>query len=126
MIEIEQVLFLHQMLINQFGGSHGVRDNGALESAISRPFMTFDGVDLYLGPIEKAAALLESMAKNHPFVDGNKRIAYYIARRLLNSKGIEIIDNEEAKYELVINVASGQYSYEDIVTWLKANTAPLS
>jgi death-on-curing protein len=75
MILIKDVLNLHEMLIEFYGGSNGVRDQGSLESAIARPFMTFDGQDLYPSPLEKAAALIESVAKSHPFVDGNKRTA---------------------------------------------------
>jgi death on curing protein len=126
MILIEDVFFLHSKMIELYGGSDGVRDIGALESAIARPFMTFGGEDLYPTPIEKAAALIESVAKNHPFVDGNKRTAFYLAIRLLYENGIDINVGENNTYDFVINVASGQYSYEDIVTWLKANTAPLS
>lgn len=126
MILIEDVLFYHSIMIEQHGGSHGVRDTGALESAIARPFMTFDGDDLYATPLEKASAIIESVAKNHPFVDGNKRIAFYLAIRLLNDNNIDINAPENDIYDFVINVASGQYSYDDIVAWLKANTSTLS
>lgn len=126
MILIKDVLNLHEMLIEFYGGSNGIRDEKALDSAINRPFMTFDGIDLYITPIEKAAALIESIAKNHPFVDGNKRTAYYLSRRFLNLNGIEINATQEDKYQFVINIASGQYQYEDIVEWLKNNTITLT
>jgi len=71
MIRKEFVINIHEVLIEKFGGIHGIRDKKALESAISRPFMTFDQQDLYPSPIEKAAALLESVISNHPFIDGN-------------------------------------------------------
>ena len=74
MINIELVISLHGILIEKFGGSKGIRDYNALESAIARPFMTFDKEDLYPSPIEKAAALIESLISNDPFIDGNKRI----------------------------------------------------
>lgn len=125
MILIKDVLNLHEMLIEFYGGSNGVRDQGSLESAIARPFMTFDGQDLYPSSIEKAAALIESVAKNHPFVDGNKRTAYYLSRKFLNTNGIDITANQDAKYNFVIQVASGQYNYDDIVAWLQVNTGPL-
>lgn len=126
MINILDVLGLHKLLIDRFGGSFGVRDEGALDSAINRPFMTFDGVDLYQSPIEKAAALIESLAKNHPFVDGNKRTAYYLSRKYLNQNNIEIIAKEDEKYDFVINIASGNYSFEDIIDWLNKNTQSIA
>lgn len=125
MILIEDVLFLHAEMIKLHGGSNGVRDIGSLESAIARPFMTFNGQDLYPSPIEKAAALIESVAKNHPFIDGNKRTAFYLAIRMLYDNQIDINASENDTYDFVIQVASGQYSYDDIVAWLQANTGPL-
>lgn len=77
---VRQVEQIHSVLITQFGGSHGVRDYGALSSALSRLDMTFDGEELYPGPINKAAALIESILTNHPFVDGNKRTGYVLMR----------------------------------------------
>jgi death-on-curing protein len=65
MIDIEDVLSIHEFLINKFGGSHGVRDLNLLKSAISRPYQTFNQEDLYKTPIEKAAAIIESVIKNH-------------------------------------------------------------
>lgn len=80
MIELRDVLNIHNILIDKFGGSKGVRDQGSLESAINRPFATFDNQDLYPTPWDKAAAILESILINHPFVDGNKRTAYVLMR----------------------------------------------
>ena len=70
MIPFKEVELLHRILIDKFGGSHGIRDKAALESAISRPFQTFDGNDLYPSVFEKAASLIESILVNHPFIDG--------------------------------------------------------
>ena len=70
MISIEEVIRLHELSIKFFGGSSGVRDTEMLESALARPFQTFGGVELYESIFEKSAALLESLIKNHPFVDG--------------------------------------------------------
>jgi death-on-curing protein len=76
MIQIEEVEKIHDILIEKFGGAKGIRDRGTLESALGRPFQTFDGEDLYPNPVDKAAAIFESIISNHPFVDGNKRTAY--------------------------------------------------
>ena len=86
MITKEIVLRLHTLSIAQFGGSHGTRDEGLLESAIARPYQTFGGNDLYPTVFEKAAAIAESIVINHPFVDGNKRTGFLTCWQFLNRK----------------------------------------
>ena len=76
MISLKEVEEIHRILINNFGGSHGVRDLGALESSLARPFQKFDNKELYSTVILKAAALLESLLINHPSIDGNKGTGY--------------------------------------------------
>jgi len=88
MISTEEILKIHKLLIDQFGGSHGVRDKSSLNSEINRPFATFDQQELYPEPVDKAAAILESIVTNHPFVDGNKRTGYVLARLLLLKSGL--------------------------------------
>jgi death-on-curing protein len=118
MISTEDVLKIHKLLINQFGGSHGVRDFNSLNSAINRPFATFDQKELYPDPIGKAAAILESIVINHPFIDGNKRTGYVLARLLLLKSGIDIEATQEDKYEMVIAVSRGEWKFEEIKKWL--------
>ena len=118
MIRLEFVINIHEILIEKFGGIHGIRDKKALESAISRPFMTFDQQDLYPSPIEKAAALLESVISNHPFIDGNKRIGYVLMRYFLLENNLDVKATQTEKYEFVIRIAQGQLSYEQIHSWL--------
>ena len=91
MISVSEAIYIHDILIERFGGSTGIRDVGLLESALARPFQTFNGVDLYPESIEKAAALIESILNNHPFVDGNKRIGYVIMRLFIIESGKDII-----------------------------------
>ncbi|MDP4283215.1 MAG: Fic family protein [Bacteroidota bacterium] len=91
MILIQEVKEIHKTLIDTFGGSHGIRDLPALESALARPFQTFDDKDLHPTPLHKAASLIESILINHPFIDGNKRTGYVLMRILL-------IDNEWLRY----------------------------
>jgi death on curing protein len=122
MISIEEVKQLHHLLIDKFGGSHGIRDNAALESAITRPFQTFDGKELYASVQEKAASLIESILINHPFIDGNKRIGYTLLRLFLLQNGIDITASQDNKYEFVINIASGTLKYNEILAWLISNT----
>jgi death on curing protein len=122
MIQVTEVEQLHKLLIETFGGSQGVRDREALDSALSRPFQTFDGRDLYTSVIEKAASLIESILINHPFIDGNKRTGYMLLRLYLNYHDIEISASQDNKYEFVINIASGILKYDAIVSWLASNT----
>jgi death-on-curing protein len=122
MIPIKEVEHLHRILIDSFGGSHGIRDKAALESAIARPFQTFDGKELYPSVLEKAASLIESILINHPFIDGNKRTGYTLLRLFLIQNEIDIIASQDNKYEFVIDIASGTLKYEGIVSWLSSNT----
>jgi death on curing protein len=118
MISTEDVLKIHKLLIDQFGGSHGVRDKSSLDSAINRPFATFDQQELYPEPVDKAAAILESIVINHPFIDGNKRTGYVLARLLLLKSGLDIKTTQEDKYEMVIAVSRGEWKFEQIRDWL--------
>lgn len=90
MISEREVLEIHSILIERFGGSEGVRDQELLDSALNRPYQTFNGQELYPRPIDKAAAIIESIVKNHPFVDGNKRTGYVLARLLLMNEQRDI------------------------------------
>ena len=126
MIPIKEVELLHRILIDKFGGSHGIRDSAALESALARPFQTFDGKDLYPSALEKAASLIESILINHPFIDGNKRTGYTLLRLFLIQNGIDITASQDNKYEFVIDIASGTLKYEGIVSWLTSNTAKMN
>jgi death-on-curing protein len=117
MIEVHTALAIHSKIIRESGGADGVRELGLLESALSRPFQTFDGIDLYPNPLPKAAALLESLVKNHPFIDGNKRTGYVLMHVLLLDNGETIRATEDEKYDLVIAVAEGRMTFEDIVVW---------
>jgi death on curing protein len=118
MIKVEEVINIHEILIEKFGGTRGIRDRNALESALGRPFMTFDQKELYPTPVEKAAALIESLITNHPFVDGNKRIGYFIMRYFLLGENIDIQATQTEKYNFVMKIAQGQSSFESICDWL--------
>lgn len=113
----ETALRVHAQLVTTFGGAHGVRDHGSLESAMARPYQTFGGTDLYTTPQEKASALLESLAINHPFVDGNKRIAYTLYRLLLLGAGMDIRADLDTRYAMVIAVSKGELRFEGLLNW---------
>jgi len=122
MIYLAQAEQIHKILIDRFGGSHGIRNQGALLSALSRPFQTFDGKELYVTPIQKAAALIESILVNHPFIDGNKRTGYVLMRLLLIENSYDIQAGQDEKYQFVVRIASGKSNFNDIVYWLERYT----
>ena len=119
MIDLEDVLKIQKFLINKFGGLQGIRDLNLLKSAINRPYQTFDKEDLYKNPIEKAAAIIESIIRNHPFIDGNKRTGYVLMRLILMDHGLDITANHKDKYDFVISIASGDLNYDQIKEWIK-------
>ena len=122
MIELKDVLNIHNILIDKFGGSKGIRDLGALESAINRPLATFDNQELYPSPSEKAAALLESVLINHPFIDGNKRTAYVLMRLILLNYSLDIVSDSREKYKMVIAASKGEIRFDEIKTWIESHT----
>jgi death-on-curing protein len=119
MIELQDVLNIHNILIDKFGGSKGVRDHGSLESAINRPFATFEKHDLYPTPSAKAAAILESILINHPFLDGNKRTAYVLMRLILLNYGFDIFAEQDDKYKMVISASKGDLRFDEIKQWIE-------
>ncbi len=126
MITLQDVLRFHELSIQKFGGALGIRDEGYLESAIERPSATFGGEDLYPTPYEKAAAILESILKNHPFVDGNKRTAFLACDATLRLHNLIFTLSEDESYQFVINVATSQLSFEIVVEFLKSKSIPFN
>ena len=102
MIDFETTLKIHDLLIDEFGGTRGIRDRSLLDSALNRPFQTFDGELLYPTLMDQAAAIVESIVKNHPFHDGNKRTGYTLMRLHLLNNGLDINASEDNKYDFVI------------------------
>jgi death-on-curing protein len=126
MISFQSAVRVHDRLIEKFGGSKGVRDESLLKSVLNRLFATFDGIDVYPSAIEKATALFESLIINHPFMDGNKRIAYALMEILLRLGGLQLEATKEEKYAMVINASTGQIRFDDIKEWLEQNSKPLN
>lgn len=120
-----QILELHQNLIAESGGASGIRDFGALESALAQPEMTFGGQDLYPTLAEKAAALAYSLVMNHPFVDGNKRVAHAAMEIFLVLNGYEIDASVDEQEELFLNLASGKIKRQELVEWLEKKIVSL-
>ncbi|PIP83847.1 MAG: type II toxin-antitoxin system death-on-curing family toxin [Elusimicrobia bacterium CG_4_9_14_3_um_filter_62_55] len=117
-----QVIFLHKRVVEVSGGSHGVRDQGLLESAVYRPQAAFGGADLYPDLFAKAGALGHSIIKNHPFVDGNKRTGLESMRLMLRMNGFDLRAGENQKFDFVMKVSSGGTDEHEIAQWLKAHS----
>lgn len=121
----EQVLFIHVRAVKRFGGSQGIRDLGLVESAVARPQATFGGEYLYKTIFDKAAALLQSLLKNHPFIDGNKRTALSSSAVFLKKNGYKLINQHKEEVEFAIRVDNGNLPVEQISEWLKKNSVKI-
>ena len=119
MISFNEAIAIHELLIESFGGSKGIRDKAALQSALSRPFQTFEQNDLYPNAEDKAAAILESVIVNHPFIDGNKRMGYIFMRLTLLQFGMDLQATQDEKFEMVMAVAKGEMNFEEIRKWIR-------
>ena len=117
----EQVLRLHNALLETFGGTAGIRDDGLLESALNAPFATFGGQYLYPSVQAKAAQLGFGLVCNHPFVDGNKRIGMYVMLTFLEVNGIRLDCANDEVIEVGLAVASGAMDYEALLAWVRAH-----
>ena len=120
-LALDDLLEIHHVLITQTGSSPGVRDLALLDSALHRPQASFDGVDLYATLHEKAAALFHSLILNHPFVDGNKRVAFTATDVYLRLHGRQLTGTEDELYDFVIAVAAGQVTYTKVVEWMETH-----
>ena len=115
-----EVLAIHDDQIERYGGSPGVRDPGLLEAALFRPQTGY-----YADLIEEAAALWESLSQNHPFVDGNKRVAFAATYTFLVINGMRITADAEAAYDFIARLyEANDFTFENLVTWLRDNVAP--
>ena len=115
-ISLDEVLELHEDQISSFGGTPGVRDEGLLESALAQPQATFGGELLHPTIAEQAAAYLYHIAMNHPFIDGNKRSAFAVTDTFLRLNGFYLNLTDEAAYDLVMQVARGIMTKEELST----------
>jgi len=114
----EQVVLLHQYLIKETGGMNGIRDEGLLESALKAPFMTFEGTELYPSIFQKAARLCYGLVANHPFFDGNKRIAAHVMLISLSLNDIELEYTQDDLVSIILDVANGNADTSDLFQWL--------
>ncbi len=115
----EQILLLQQDLIEQTGSTAGLRDEGLLESALFTPFQSFDGNDMFPSLQQKAARLGFGLIQNHPFVDGNKRIGAHAMLVFLSLNGVELAYTQQELSGMILDVAAGKQSFEDMVVWIQ-------
>ena len=118
---VATVIDIHEILINETGGARGLRDHGALESALMRPQIGY-----YDSIVEEASALLESLAVNHPFVDGNKRVAFAGADTFLRMNGHFIdCDSQEAYDHFMHLFETNSFRFAQLKAWLEEHIKPL-
>jgi death-on-curing protein len=120
-LTLKEILELHRRIIQQSGGLTGIREVGMLESALAQPQMTFGGEELYPTIVEKASALSFSLIKNHPFLDGNKRIGHAAMETFLVLNGHELDALVDEQEQVILKVASGELGRDSLTDWLRAH-----
>lgn len=125
-VSLDDVIAIHDNVVSLYGGSHGIRDLGLVESAISRPKATFGGEDLYPDIFSKAAALFHSLMFNHAFVDGNKRTTISTTARFLSVNGYELDVSQKEFVAFPLRVENKHLSIEAISNWLQKHTKKIS
>jgi death-on-curing protein len=120
------VLNIHADLIQRYGGRGGIRDRNLLDSALAQPKVTVGGKYAHKTLFQKAAAYGFHLSRNHPFVDGNKRVAFVLMDIFLQRNGWEIVAQEEEAYSMMMDLASGKLSKAQLSTWLKEHSARFS
>ncbi len=117
-ITAEQIIRLHNALIEATGGLDGIRDLNLLESALASPMQTFDSEELFPSVTDKAARLAYGLTKNHPFVDGNKRIGAHAMLVVLKLNGISLSYMQKELSDIFLELASGEASFEELRIWI--------
>ena len=118
-VEKALVLAVHDRQVAEHGGSAGLRDEGLLESALARPQQLHAYGDPAPDLADLAAALAYGLARNHPFVDGNKRTAHVAYRVFLELNGAELLATDEEKYVAILALAEGKLAESDFAAWLR-------
>ena len=124
-LTLRQLLFLYRRMVFQSGGGFGIRDVGALESALALPQMTFGGEELYPSIQEKPAVLGFALACNHPFLDGNKRIGQLAMEAFLFKNEWEILAPVDEQEQVFLALAAGQFTRESFALWVQQHAVPL-
>jgi len=125
-LTLNETLQLYQQMMLLYGGTSGIHNIAALESALAQPRQSFDGEDLYSTLAEKAAALSFSLIKNHAFIDGNKRVAHAVMETFLILNGHELQASTEEQETVILEVAAGTQDREDFTLWVQHHIIPYS
>ena len=123
-ISVELATAIHRRQLAEHGGAAGVRDPGLLESALNRPRHVFAYSDPTPDIQTLAAAYAFGVARNHPFIDGNKRTAYVVCRTFLLLNGFDLTAKREERYRTFLALAAGELDEEGLTSWLASNTRP--
>lgn len=118
-LSINQIINLHEILIKKFGGIRGFRDEKLLESSINSAFQTFNFIDLYEGKLKKIIHITYSIIKNHPFIDGNKRVATHVMLILLELNEYKIDYLQSELILLILDLASSKKEEKDLLKWVQ-------
>lgn len=121
LLTVDEIIQLHSRLVERTGGCDGLRDRGLLESAVFNVESCFGGVEAYPTVEEKAARLLFSLANNHAFVDGNKRIGVLAMLMTLSLNDVPLQYTQEELITLGLSVADGSYDYPAILKWIRTH-----
>lgn len=124
MLSYEQILLLHEAALREHGGNPGILNESNIHSAINQPYQTFDGVDLYVGPIAKAAALGYFLTKAHGFGDGNKRVGYLAMKVALFASGYHLVTTPDEGEFIILAVAEGEANLEELTLWVEDHIEP--
>jgi death-on-curing protein len=120
-LTVDAVIVIHEYLIDEFGGPSGIRDLPTLESALARP-----QTGHYKNIIEESAALMESLAINHPFIDGNKRVSFFVTDVFLRLNGYYIDCDSQSAHKFFIDLfESNKFKFKYLLSWLEKHIKPL-
>lgn len=121
----EEVVLLHSHIIEQSGGAAGILDLGLLESALAQCRISFGGRDLYPSLAEKAAAICFSIVRNHPFIDGNKRVGHAAMEVFLVLNGYEVDAGVDETEDVILRLAGGRIGREEFLAWVQVHLTAL-
>lgn len=119
-INLDEILLIHEQMIDTFRGTNGIRDKKLLESAIQSPYHTYSGIDIFNSIEEKAARLGFGIIKNHPFIDGNKRTGIHCMLLLLLINDIDLNYSQKELWEIALKIAHNG-TYEDLLEWIESH-----
>jgi death-on-curing protein len=125
-LTLGEVVELHRAVIEETGGRAGIRALGALDSALAQQGATFDGLDLHPSLVDKSAALCFSLVRNHPFLDGNKRVGHAAMETSLVLNGSEIEASIDEQERLMLDIAAGHVNRNEVAAWRRGHVRSLS